>query len=235
MMTMADPAPFILLLHMRKHPISVPLKRTLMNRTCTDSAKQFLVALLAIASFLIPLKAQSTLLTITAVTHEQVGYKGDCSTHFGGTMAGTGISSLLGLVSISGNDCITPINDHFSFEGELTITTRNGDELFADYSGLFRPTVYLPLFTLKDAIFEITGGTGSFSQATGGGVLMGGQNILTGLGLIQARGQIFDFRNGTVSEDLPSPLPQNEAPEPGILALLGIGLAGLWMHRKRVN
>ena len=204
-----------------------------MNRTCADSIKQLLVSLLAIASFLIPFKAHSTLLTITAVTHEQVGYQGECSTYFGGNVTGTGISSPLGRVSISGQDCITPINDYFLFEGELTFTTRNGDELFADYSGLFTPTAYLPLFALTDAIFEITGGTGRFSQATGEGVLVGEQNILTGLGFIQARGQIFDFRNGTVSEDLPSPLPQNEAPEPGILALLGIGLAGFWAHGRR--
>ncbi len=204
-----------------------------MNRTCVVSMKQLLVSMLAIASFLIPVNAQSTLLTITGVTHEQVGYKGECSTRFGGNVTGTGISSLLGLVSISGQDCIAPINDYFSFEGELTFTTRNGDELFADYSGLFTPTAYLPLFTLKDAIFEITGGTGSFSQATGGGVLVGGQNILTGLGLIQAKGSISGYGNDTVIENAPKPLPQNEAPEPDILALLGIGLVGFWAHRKK--
>ena len=38
----------------------------------------------------------------------------------------------------------------------------------------------------------------------------------------------------TVIENPPDPLPQEAVPEPGTLALLGIGLAGFWIQRKRV-
>lgn len=165
-----------------------------MKAIYTNLIKRTLVPMLAIATFLAPLNSQSALLTISGITHEQVGYRGECSTQFGGTTTGTATSSLLGFVSIDGNDCITPVGNNFSFEGKLAFTTLNGDELFADYSGLFTATIYPSIFTLTSSIFEITGGTGSFSKATGSGTLQGVQNILTGLGVIQAKGQIFDFK-----------------------------------------
>lgn len=153
---------------------------------------------LAIASFMAPLATvEGAALTISAITHEQVGYRSGCSSQFGGTTTGTGISSLLGAVSIEGNDCITPIENYLSFEGKMVFTVSNGDELFADYSGLFVPTIYPLIFSLTNSIFNITGGTGSFSKTTGGGILQGGQNISTGTGLMQAKGTIFDFKKPT--------------------------------------
>lgn len=157
---------------------------------------------LAIASFMAPLATvEGAALTISAITHEQVGYRSGCSSQFGGTTTGTGISSLLGAVSIEGNDCITPIENYLSFEGKMVFTVSNGDELFADYSGLFVPTIYPLIFSLTNSIFNITGGTGSFSKATGGGILQGGQNISTGTGLMQAKGTIFDFKKPQNDKD----------------------------------
>jgi hypothetical protein len=157
--------------------------------------KHTLVPMLAITSFLTPITSvEGAILTISGITHEQVGYRAECPSQFGGTTTGTAASSLLGIVSIEGNDCITPVGNNFSFEGKMAFTTLNGDELFADYSGLFAATIYPSIFTLTDSIFEITGGTGSFSKATGGGTLLGVQNILTGLGVIQAKGEIFDVK-----------------------------------------
>ena len=165
-----------------------------MKAAYTNPIKRALAPMLAITSFLVPLTSvDAAALTISGITHEQVGYRAECSTQFGGTTTGTATSSLLGRVSIEGNDCITPMGNYFSFEGKLTFTTLDGDELFADYSGLFTPMVYPSLFTLTDSIFDITGGTGSFSKATGGGILLGGQNILTGWGLMRAKGEIFGF------------------------------------------
>ena len=96
-----------------------------MNVICTTSIKRrILVPMLAIASSLASLNLYGAILTITGITHEQVGYRGECAPHFGGTSTGMAVSSLLGFVSIAGNDCITPLHGYFSFEGELTFTTR---------------------------------------------------------------------------------------------------------------
>lgn len=246
-----------------------------MNVTCTHSIKRFLMPMLAIASCLVPLNLHGALLTVTALMHEQVGFRAECASQFGGTSTGIAVSSPLGFASMSGGDCITPIGNYFSFEGEITFTTLNGEQLFLDYSGQFTPTAYPPLYILTDSIFEITGGTGSFATATGGGIVRGGQNIQTGVGLFQLTGEIFDFRRpgrrnakqnslGAADEpldlsaiagldynpfpdlpvlgdyygqgqNLPGALPQNELPEPGILALLGIGLAGAWIGGRRMR
>lgn len=166
-----------------------------MKAAHTNLIKRMMGCTLAIASFMAPLAAvEGAALTISGITHEQVGYRPGCSSQFGGTTTGTGTSSLLGAVSIEGNDCITPIENYLSFEGKMVFTVSNGDELFADYSGLFVPTFYPLIFSLSDSIFNITGGTGSFAKATGGGILQGGQNIATGTGLMQAKGSIFDFK-----------------------------------------
>lgn len=157
--------------------------------------RRALVATLAITSVIAPLTAvEGAALTISGITQEEVGYRPDCASQFGGTTTGIGTSSLLGRVSLETNDCIIPIDDYFAFTGTMTFTVSSGDELFADYSGFFTPTVYPSIFTLTDSIFNITGGTGSFRRATGGGTLLGGQNILTGYGLMQATGTISDYK-----------------------------------------
>ena len=137
--------------------------------------------------------AQAALLTINAVIHEQVGYQPHLGC-FGGTITGSGMSSLLGTVSIAANDCITPVGNSLSFEGQMTFTVSTGDEIFADYFGLFVPTRVPSIFTLKDSFFDITGGTGRFLGADGGGKLFGTEDILSGWGLMQARGEISGFK-----------------------------------------
>ncbi|SEO48586.1 PEP-CTERM sorting domain-containing protein [Nitrosovibrio sp. Nv6] len=166
-----------------------------MKTANSNLIRRALVSTLAITSVIAPLTAvEGAALTISGITQEQVGYRPDCASQFGGTTTGIGTSSLLGRVSFETNDCITPIDDYFAFTGTMIFTVSNGNELFADYSGFFTPTPYLPIFTLTDSIFKITGGTGSFQRATGGGILQGGQNILTGQGLMQATGTISDYK-----------------------------------------
>lgn len=191
--------------------------------------------------------AQAAFLTINAIIHEQVGYQPHLGC-FGGTITGSGMSSFLGTVSIAAHDCMTPTGNNLSFDGKMTFTVSTGGEIFADYFGLFVPTRYPSIFTLKDSFFSITGGTGSFLGAKGGGKLFGMEDILSGWGLMQATGEISGFKKskkGTESSleflNLAGPADENaivainELPEPGSLALLGIGLASLAFVRPRVS
>lgn len=148
--------------------------------------------------------AEAGVLTINAIIREEVGYQADrgCASHFGGTITGTGGSSLLGTVSIAASDCIIPAGNNLSFDGKMTFTVPSRGEIFADYFGLFAPTMLPSIFTLKDSFFSITGGTGSFLGAKGGGKLFGTEDILSGWGLMQATGEISDYkksRQGTES------------------------------------
>jgi hypothetical protein len=156
--------------------------------------KHLVASAFAITSVVVPLAAESALLSISGITHEQTGYRPDCASGFGGTTTGAGISSLLGAVSFEGSDCITPVANYFSFIGEMVFTVSGGDELFADYSGSFTPTAYPSIFSLTGSTFKITGGTGNFLGAKGDGTLQGVQNIANGIGLMQLTGQIANFK-----------------------------------------
>ena len=137
--------------------------------------------------------AEAAVLTISAIIHEEVGPNPDLGC-FGGTITGSGMSSLLGTVSIAASDCITQVGNNLSFDGKMTFTGSSGDEIFADYSGWFIPTSYPSIFTLKDSFFSITGGTGNFLRAKGGGKLFGTEDILSGWGLMQATGEISGYK-----------------------------------------
>jgi hypothetical protein len=130
-----------------------------------------------------PLKA-------SLVTQEQVGFTPDCPSKFGGTTTGTGKSTHLGKVSLTAADCITPMENHFTFKGTFTLTAANGDKLTGDYSGSFVPKDAGPIYSLSDPKFQITGGTGRFAQAGGSAELQGNQNIQTGKGKLEVDGTI---------------------------------------------
>ena len=151
----------------------------------------------AITSFVAPLSiVEGAALTISGITHEEVGYRPDCASQFGGTITGTGMSSLLGWVSIEAHDCLTKVenSNSLSFAGAMTFNLSSGDEIFAHYSGFFVPTTQPSLFTFKDSFFTIMGGTKNFSKATGGGTLQGVENILSGWAIMQATGTISGFK-----------------------------------------
>lgn len=158
--------------------------------------KRSMVSTTVIMSVMVPTTAtEAAVLRINAIIHEQVGYQPDpgCASQFGGTITGTGTSSLVGPVSLAANDCITPVGNDLSFEGKMIFTVLSGDEIFADYYGLFIPTNIPSIFTLKDSFFNITGGTGNFLGAKGGGKLYGSEDIWSGWGLIQVKGEISHF------------------------------------------
>ncbi|MGH8762773.1 MAG: PEP-CTERM sorting domain-containing protein [Nitrosospira sp.] len=146
----------------------------------------------AIMSITAATDAMSAVFTVNAIIEEETGFKPGCASLFGGTITGSGVSSL-GRVSLEGGDCITPMGSSLSFEGKMTFNLSRGNEIFADYHGLFTPTGIGSLYTFTDSFFEITGGTGNFLHATGGGTLLGGEDISSGLGVLKATGTISNF------------------------------------------
>ena len=107
-----------------------------------------------------------------------------------GHISGTGNATHMGKVTMNSTDCIAfanplkpdPTSLAFS-SNQLVITAANGDQIFATYIGTF---------TIEGAVgainggYQIAGGTGRFSQATGQGLVQGLENI----GVMPARGEV---------------------------------------------
>ncbi|MFP5390829.1 MAG: hypothetical protein ACLGI6_04675 [Gammaproteobacteria bacterium] len=128
---------------------------------------------------------------IQGVLEEKAGPAPRCASQFGGALAGFGKGELTGRVAFVGSDCITPSGYIFNFsDGRLTILTLAGDQIFATYSGQFVPTGEGSKYVFNGATFQITGGKGRYADATGGGTLTGGEDMITGVGTIRMTGQI---------------------------------------------
>jgi len=203
-----------------------------------------------------------------------------CTSPYEGIITGNGTSPLLGKVSFEANDCITPVENYFSFDGKMVLTVSSGDQIFAEYHGLFIPTSYPSIYTISNPTpnippLTINGGTGNFKNAKGSGNLVGGEDLQSGWGVMQLSGTISNFKtskdysspvtayelvagtandpistiaelnNNLISNPTPSlghyfqhdlsgrPLAENPLPEASSWALLGIGLAGLTVARRR--
>jgi len=92
---------------------------------------------------------------------------------------GTGPSTHLGRLTVDQSNCAAPLGTTFAItDGEFTLTAANGDRIVGTYSGELVPLAP-PLFSI-DGPFTITGGTGRFTGATGGGDVSGVQNLATG-------------------------------------------------------
>lgn len=134
---------------------------------------------------------QKAAIKITAVLQEYTGPSPACPSQFGGTITATGDSELLGRVVLIATDCITPAGPQFNFSnGKLIIMTTNGSQIFANYSGQFVPTGNAANYVFSGATFQITGGNGSYSKASGGGTFTGGEDMLTGTGNLELTGTI---------------------------------------------
>lgn len=157
-------------------------------------SKRTITSVIAVAGLTLPLMALASPTTaplkISAVTQEKSGLNPDCPSGFGGTTTGTGKSTHMGKISIAANDCITPADNHYAFIGKLTITAANGDKLSGDYSGSLVPAETVPVYSFSNATFQITGGTGRFSKASGSAEIKGNQDIKTGKGKMEVDGTI---------------------------------------------
>ena len=114
-----------------------------------------------------------------------------CPSQFGGTIVGFGDGAVTGKAVFLSSDCITPNGATFTFsDGKFMILTNNGDQIFANYGGQFVPTGAGTQYVFNGATYQITGGTGKFKKATGGGTLTGTEDMATGQGTLQLNGQI---------------------------------------------
>jgi len=116
-----------------------------------------------------------------------------CPSKLSGNLAGYGDSDALGgRVVFLSKDCFTQNGTTFTFaNGKFMITTMSGELLFADYSGQAIPTGKGSEAAFNGATFQITGGTGKYFKATGGGDITGTEDLLTAKGTIQLKGRIL--------------------------------------------
>lgn len=122
---------------------------------------------------------------------EVPGPSARCASKFGGNIIGHGDSTVTGKVVFLSSDCITQNGGTFTFsDGKFVILANNGDQIFANYSGQFVPTGQGSNFVFNGATYQITGGTGKFKRASGGGSLNGTEDMATGQGSLQLSGQI---------------------------------------------
>lgn len=130
-------------------------------------------------------------LVISGVVQEVVGPSLRCPSKVGGTIVGHGDGQLTGRVAFVGTDCITPSGPLFNFsDGRIIILTATGEQIFANYSGQFVPTGEGTKFVFSNATFQVTGGTGRYARASGGGNFTGGEDMATGAGTIALNGKI---------------------------------------------
>ena len=128
---------------------------------------------------------------ITGTFQEQIGPSARCPTKIGGILDGHGESALLGRVAFVATDCFMPSGPLFIFsEGRFTILTTSGDHLFANYSGQVVPTGEGAKYVFSGATFQVTGGSGQYAKATGGGTLNGFEDLATGTGTLTLSGKI---------------------------------------------
>lgn len=129
---------------------------------------------------------------LSGVLQEIPGPSARCASHFGGTILGFGTSSPAGKVTFLASDCIAPNGTSYTFsEGKFLITTMTGELIFANYSGQFVPTGEGTKFVFSGATFQVTGGTGRYARASGGGDMTGGEDMATGQGTIQLSGRVL--------------------------------------------
>jgi len=138
-------------------------------------------------------KSFKAVLTFT----ESVSFPGALPCYGIGQLQGSGQATAgLGSVKATSQDCINPLGlpdpnvpPAFGFVSGtgpqgLVFTTSTGEQVHAVYAGTLTPQAGRPYAV--NGFFVITGGTGRYARASGGGTLSGTENI----GAIPAEGEI---------------------------------------------
>jgi|GEM_PF-467071 len=158
------------------------IKRALLGAT---------LALSAAAALAAPISYKSEPFELSGVIQEVAGPAARCASQFGGAITGHGDSALLGRLAFVANDCITQSGPMFTFSnGHFIIMTMSGEQIFANYSGQMVPTGQGAQYTFTGATFQITGGTGRYLLASGGGTLQGNEDMSNGAGTLKLVGKI---------------------------------------------
>lgn len=116
-----------------------------------------------------------------------------------GTIAGSGLSTPAGALSIASVDCITSASPYLvpplSFGSkQVTLKASNGDLLIAEYEGT--ATAQPDGVLVLSGTFTFTGGTGKYAGVKGSGKLDGVEDISTtpAKGFVVLSGQISSSR-----------------------------------------
>lgn len=110
-----------------------------------------------------------------------------------GTTTGQGTASYMDAVSLVATDCPVTLDgvNFFFRDGQMTLTAANGDRLKAIYSGTLLPVPGTdPVVHAINGTFSVTGGTGRFGGARGGGSLQGTEDLATLKGSYQVDGTL---------------------------------------------
>jgi hypothetical protein len=101
-----------------------------------------------------------------------------------GQLSGSGSATQLGRVTTTSQDCINPRGDPaaggFSFHNNnapsgVVLVGESSDQLYLRYSGTLSPRPNQP--HRIGGLFVISGGTGRYTGATGGGIVDGSEDI----------------------------------------------------------
>jgi hypothetical protein len=164
--------------------------------SCKQFLGRFFVALAATVFFAsgataakpaVPFKA------LIAITEQLGPPSAGCASN--ALVLGTGAASHIGAMTSRSIDCVNldPATGVFSFSStNIVLTAANGDQVFGIYEGTVDPTTAIGVITGR---FTITGGTGRFLNASGGGLIQG----LEVLDIPSGSGQGQIQLNGTMS------------------------------------
>jgi len=130
-------------------------------------------------------------LEVKGVFTEKVGPAPQCASNLGGKLAGHGETAEGTPVAFVGGDCFAQSGTTFTFSnGKFILLYPNGDQIFANYSGQFVPTGAGTTYVMNGGTFTITGGSGTYSRALGGGYLSGTEDLSNGAGTIELSGRV---------------------------------------------